>query len=169
MADAVYSLEDFSAELDASSREQVILWDKEVEGHTVKCKAKLDLFNPNSKYVYDLKTCANLDNFDSDVFKYGYYISAAWYLEAAREAGAKATGFRFAVAGKEKPYQAILRELDLSHIAQGAKEIEGLLERFIMCSERDIWPSPYSKTAEIVEAPGWWLNKCVEDVVELEG
>jgi len=168
MAEAVYTMPDFVDEMNASSREVVILWDKEIEGHTVACKAKLDLFNADSQYVYDLKSSKDLKNFDGSIFSFGYYISAAWYLEAARVAGAKATGFRFAVAGKEKPYQAILRELDLSHIAQGAKEIDGLLERYIMCNERDRWPSPYSKVAEVVTAPGWWLNT-LNGNIDMEG
>jgi hypothetical protein len=168
MAEAVYTMPEFVDEMNVSGREVVVLWDKEFKGHTVACKAKLDLFNPSSQYIYDLKSAKSLDQFDGSIFSFGYYISAAWYLEAARVAGAKATGFRFAVAGKDKPYQAILRELDLSHIAQGAKEIESLLERYILCSEKDCWPSPYSKTAEVVETPGWFINKMTQDIIELD-
>lgn len=171
MADAVYTLDDFVKEMDATqdSREVVILWERRVGDAMVKCKAKLDLFNLNGSYVYDLKTCGNLDTFDSDVFKYGYYIQAAWYLEAAMAAGSKAKGFRFAVAGKDKPCQAVLREMDATHINQGYDEICSLLEVYLNCKESGVWNSPYTTKPQMVSAPGWWLHKCgISSDIKLE-
>jgi len=169
MAEAVYLLGDFVTELNASSKECVILWDKTVGGTAIKCKAKLDLFNPRSDFVYDLKTCADLAKFDGDVFKYGYYISAAWYLEAAQETGADARRFRFAVAGKDKPYQSALRECDAMQLAQGKKEIVSLLDTYIECKDSDVWPSPYSQQSEFINAPYWWIKQCgLNNKIELE-
>ena len=165
MADSVYMLDDFVDEMNATqgSREVVILWERRLGDAMVKCKAKLDLFNPNGYFVYDLKTCADLAKFDRDALNYGYYISAAWYLEAAKEAGADALGFRFAVAGKGKPYQSALRTCPEKLIDVGKCEIETYLEYYVGCKAAGVWPSPYSTDAEMMEVPGYfWSQKGVK-------
>ena len=147
--------EGFKEELSSSKTEVVILWDR----NGLLGKAKLDMYNPESNYVWDLKTCGNLDKFDSDVINYGYYISAAWYIEAARQIDGKTRGAMFAVAGKDEPYQAMLKEVPdiLIDVAEG--KIDELVDVYKACKSSCSWPSPYTTFPVMIDVPGWFLRQ----------
>ncbi len=155
MSAEINRLEGFKEELASSKTEVVILWDR----NGLPCKAKLDMYNPESNYVWDLKTCGNLDKFDADVINYGYYISAAWYIEAARQIDGKTRGAMFAVAGKDEPYQAMLKEVPdvLVDVAEG--KIDELIDVYKACKSSGEWPSPYTTSAMMIDVPGWFLRQ----------
>lgn len=83
--------------------EQIKLF--ELEG--VKCKSKIDYYNPADNYVVDIKTCQKLD-IDAilDAIKqYKYGIQAAFYLD-----GLKAHKFYFVFIEKKAPYDNVCVE-----------------------------------------------------------
>jgi len=160
MADAIIGLPDYLAHLNDSKKEVVILWDKVTSaGQVIKCKAKLDSFNPNSDIIYDLKSTKDIETFNRDARDLGYYMSMAWYLEAAREVGSVATKAAFAVAGKSEPYQAVIREVPGFMLEHGKNKMDVYAENWRKYSQEDTWPSGYSKSAELIDVPYWWIKQ----------
>ena len=49
----------------------------------VKCKAKVDYYNPEENYILDIKTCnsVQIDDIVESIRKYSYGIQAAFYLD----------------------------------------------------------------------------------------
>ena len=168
MQETILELDGISEYFNQSWNEVVILWDRvTANGSTIKCKAKIDAYRERHPLLIDIKTTGKLDKFDSNIFNFGGYIQAAWYLEAVKELDGIDRTFQFAVVSTEKPYQSALRELELACIAQGYDEIRDLIEVYVNCRSTGIWESAYPNKAETIVTPGWFAAK-INSALELE-
>jgi hypothetical protein len=70
------------------------------------CKAEIDLFNPNSTHLLDLKTCRDVSEewFKKAFIDYGYAEQASFYLMLAQAAGLEKRIFSFIGVEKEPPW-----------------------------------------------------------------
>ncbi len=75
----------------------------ELEG--VKCKAKVDYYDPKENYIVDIKTCKSIDieAIAESIKNFKYGIQAAFYLD-----GLKAHKFYFAFIEKKAPYDVVV-------------------------------------------------------------
>lgn len=112
------------------------------------CKAEIDLYNPRSIHLFDLKTCRDVSKrwFKRAFIDFGYAEQATFYLTIARAAGLDKTIFDFICVEKEPPWAVkvhsfapwekpkhwILFEACQARLAQAAG---GLVTRL----ERDDW------------------------------
>ena len=67
----------------------------------IKCKGKVDIYDPISNTIIDIKTTGDksLSSFRGSAYKYGYHRQAAFYLD-----GFEADTFIFIVIEKKAPY-----------------------------------------------------------------
>ena len=75
----------------------------------VPCQARIDYVLPSPEgdgvHIVDLKTCRDLDQFEDDVYEYGYLYQLAWYIQMAKMAGAKALDPFIVAVEKREPYR----------------------------------------------------------------
>ena len=120
------------------------------------CRARLDYYREDLGVVFDLKTTsdARLESFQRDVFKYGYHLSAAHYLEGCRQLGLKATAFAWLAIEKEPPYAIGLYMASPEMLQTGAGDVQDYIATFAACKEARVWPS-YSDDFVTIELPPW--------------
>lgn len=126
----------------------------------VICKLRLDGIAPNlgrHDAILDLKTCQSCDEeeFSKTIFKWGYFIQAAMYLDGSRELGLDQIG-HFAIIAQEKtpPYEARVFRIDEASIDAGRIERDRLLAIYRDCTERDEWPG-YPEGVSDIGIPEW--------------
>ncbi|MTI12418.1 PD-(D/E)XK nuclease-like domain-containing protein [Sansalvadorimonas verongulae] len=138
--------------------ERSLFW--EDPGTELACRARMDYYREDIGVVFDLKTTtdARLESFQRDVFKYGYHISAAMYLEGCRQLGLKATAFAWLAIEKEPPYAIGLYMASPEMLAAGDNDFRDYLATFAACKESSFWPS-YSDDFVTIDLPPWAHNK----------
>lgn len=127
----------FASELimDAKSEfEKTFEW----EFNGVKCKSKLDIFNP--AYNADIKTCVDAGprQFIRDAWYYDYYRQAAMYNYGSSKNHLK--DFFFIAVEKEPPYGCAVYKCTRDLLEYGFNEYEELVDRFRTCKARNVWP-----------------------------
>jgi hypothetical protein len=107
------------------------------------CKARLDIYRPDTYQIGDLKTCedASEDGFSKQIGDLGYDIQAAFYLDAATSLeGVLHDDFIFIAQEKEPPYVAAAYRLHQEAIALGRFRYRKALADVKWCKENDLWP-----------------------------
>ena len=141
----------------AEGRHEVtILWDANVGGVTVPCKARMDCYAPN----LDLKTCANIDDdaIVRDAFSYGYHIQAAWYGGASVQVCFnQPLGFVFIET--EPPYQCVLKTPDVEVVEHGRLLVAQALTRYAECTQTGTWYGVEYFADPLLRLPPWAKRK----------
>lgn len=86
------------------------------------CKARPDVLNKSFPCVADVKTCtsAELADFEHDLTKYDYHLSAYWYLHGCKQVFAMDfEQFIFIACEKQPPYQVALYPIDEGALSLG--------------------------------------------------
>lgn len=118
---------------DARIRERSLFWqDRETR---VWCRARPDAYGFVNGHVVlaDLKTCANLDTFETDLFKYAYDVQGAFYLRglyAVHDEAPEAFGapeFWLLAVETAKPHRVGLYTVDPFAMANADELIDTLL------------------------------------------
>lgn len=121
-------------------------------------RGRLDCISQDRASIFDYKTVLNAhpDEFiNYTVFKYGYDIQAAMYLELN-----KLTGFKdyctyyWILQEKEEPYCCSLVEASESVIECGRKKLMLAKHQWIKCLAANEWPS-YGSEPFCLDAPSW--------------
>lgn len=91
--------------------------------------------------IIDFKTTdnASTEGFTRTIFKYGYHIQAAMYLDVLKEFEGNNRQFVFVVQEKKEPYAYQLFRLSKEVIDYGRQECERLLEIHKECVEKNEW------------------------------
>jgi exodeoxyribonuclease VIII len=127
----------------------------ELDGVPVKVRA--DWHRPG--ILIDLKTTddASPDGFSRAVFKYGYDIQNALYLDAFAAAGIDVHTFIFIAVEKTAPFCCSILELDPDSIEHGRRQYQKGLATYKACSETNEWPG-YSPNITMISLPAWALR-----------
>lgn len=136
--------------IEMGSPECVVTW--EYRGRA--CKAKADLWIPDSKYgplVIDFKKTqdASESGFTRSIYNYNYGLQSAWYLE-----GFEASRFFF-VAVEEKSPNAIGKwdaELWLEH---GKLTMDRYIDKLEECERTGLWPWYSGSSFSPIRPPTW--------------
>ncbi len=151
--------------LDGGKSEVELYWVDKATG--ANCKAKVDyLIEPCDKFpnglIIDTKstTDATQDTFAKDVYKYGYYLQAAWYREAIKSCygTAEYPDFIFNVVEKTLPYETAYYCLDNETLNIGHEETTRLLSQLVECKNKNIWKG-YTDKIETISLPSWVMNR----------
>jgi hypothetical protein len=140
--------------LRAGEAEVSYVWNDKATG--VLCKCRPDWLNEDA--IWDLKSCldASPDGFSRACAKYGYHISAAFYVEGVHKLTGRRLPFRFIAAEKDAPYAVAVFEASEAFLRNGGRLVRRALERLVRCRERSVWPG-YQPEGEIemLELPRW--------------
>lgn len=136
MAQEALKNETFKFLIKNSTRELTI--HTEDEGRTgLGVRLRPDVYCNDKPTLVDLKTClqSDLRSFRRDVFKFGYDITAAYYIDFSGK-----ENYVFAASEKEEPYQFSLFTLSEEIISAGRMKYRMGLELLKWCKEHEYWP-----------------------------
>lgn len=102
----------------------------------LKIKMRPDSLSETKSTITDIKSCvdANARKFKSDVYTYGYSISAAYYMDFL-----KRENYIFAAMEKQAPFQTALYALDDEMIEYGRKQYRTGLDLLKWSMDNNYW------------------------------
>jgi hypothetical protein len=122
----------------------------------ILCKCRPDYLHPDN-IIVDLKSCqdASTEGAGKSSYNFGYYISAAFYLDGVAAATGRPTeSFIFAFMEKAAPYCCAPYVITPEDIALGRMLYKLALAKIKMCTESDRWPG-YTTSVTELEIPAW--------------
>lgn len=143
------------------TNELSFVWTDEDSG--LLCKGRADRIGSIGEWpiVGDLKTSkdASRREMEKSVYKYGYHIAAAHYLEGLQAlypipSGNSYRRFVLFVVESVPPYLCAVYEIDESALAEGEVQRRKYLEKYRECVATGIWPG-YSSGIDYVSLPPW--------------
>jgi len=126
----------------------------------ILCKCRPDYLHEDN-IIVDLKSCisANEEDAGRATFNFGYYISAAFYLDGVAAATGKPTdSFIFAFMEKTRPYACAPYVITEEDIGLGRALYRQALVKLKKCTETERWPG-YTTDITELEIPVWARKK----------
>lgn len=111
----------------------------------VPCQIRMDFFNENHGII-DLKTCDNLDYFESDARRFQYVYQAAFYRAVLREAAGINYPFHLIAVEKQQPFRCGVWRVADDALNYAEAENAAAIERLKHCRAEDLWPTGYEET-----------------------
>jgi exodeoxyribonuclease VIII len=120
----------------------------------VMCKCRMDGWVEADGHIFDLKsTSEDAGSFPYNVCKYGYDVSAAFYVDILLEAGLNINKFSFVVLEKNAPYGIKFYEMSEEFIIYGRAKYEKALANYKQCLQSGNYPT-YDSTPTLLFPPG---------------
>lgn len=146
--DSIWGNNPKAKEIIEDSKKEVTCFAEDDEGR--KHKARADILNYCS--ITDLKSTTSVDPdfFSKEIFKHGYHVQAAYYLDVFAFSG---DDFSFIAVEKEPPYISNVFTLDKAAILLGRETYEkglALYDRFVQNNKIITWPEP-----QTIDIPAW--------------
>lgn len=109
----------------------------------VNLKVRPDIINYDNCTIYDLKTtsCADSFNFNNDIEKYNYDLSAYLYCLVLEIITGKTWGFSWLAVEKESPYHYNLINCSHENFRRGKEKLKACLETIVTCDFLKQYPS----------------------------
>lgn len=147
MRDAVMNHEVASQYFTGHKAEQSVFWEE--GGLMLKCRP--DAWLPG--IIVDLKTTvdANPNEFGKTAFNYGYFMSAAHYIDGVKAATGEDVKFIFVNVEKTAPYLVSVTEIDDVALDYGRQILDRAKRIYAECTTNDRWPG--YPTTEPVSLP----------------
>jgi hypothetical protein len=121
----------------------------------VLCKCRMDGFIKEDGHVFDIKTTSeDATAFPYNVAKYGYDVSASFYVDILLEAELDVKRFSFIVIEKNPPYGIRIYDMTEEFIVYGRAKYEGALAKYKECLKSGIYPS-YDMNPVLLFPPNW--------------
>ena len=116
--------------------EHSVFWEE--GGLILKCRP--DAWNPG--VIVDLKTTVDADPnaFGKTAFNFGYFMSAAHYIDGVKAATGEDVKFRFVNVEKTAPYLVSVTELDDVALDYGRQMLVRAKRIYCECIESGSWP-----------------------------
>lgn len=129
--------------------EQSFFWEEEGQMYKVRPDAR------KQGLIVDLKTCqsASPNDFPRTGYDFGYFISAAMYVDGVKELTGEDHAFAFVNVEKSAPYLTSVTEFDAEALAYGRQMIARAKRIFRECKAADKWPGYPAFTT--VSLPKW--------------
>ena len=108
----------------------------------VPCQIRMDFFSPEHGLI-DLKTCAELRWFESDVHRYGYLYQLGFYRAVIRELLGVDVPVGIIAVEKCEPYSAGVWDIAPNVLDQAELVNNAALQRFKRCKETGCWPTGF--------------------------
>jgi hypothetical protein len=110
--------------------------------------------------VTDLKSTTNAspDEFQRAIYKFGYHIQGAHYLDGAKVLGLNPKAFAMIAVESEPPHGVAVYQLDPQALAAGHAKRDQLLRLYAQCQAEGRWPG-YSESIQPISLPPWALAK----------
>lgn len=137
----------------------------------VLCKVRLDaalLPRSSGGGIFDIKTMEKpptTRNIKKAIVDYSYHLSAAMYVEVAREAGLRIgdpkegwTGFSWIWIQSKPPYHVRITDAEPELIETGTIEFYDLLKSVKTSMDSGVWPG-YGDRIDRIGLPSWYFNR----------
>lgn len=129
----------------------------------ILCKGRLDYLHEGwDVEIVDLKTTedASYESFQRDLYSYGYFQTAAFYLDGYETiTGVRPQKFTWLAVEKDPPYVAKPWEADEQlAIRPGLASYGEALERYAECIAKNEWPA-YGQAPGVLGLSRWALEK----------
>ncbi len=145
--------------------EVTVVFDEPTTG--IRCKARLDKWCPDLGIIADLKTTADICDFNWSVGKFGYHRQAAFYIDAVQSATGEPHRFGFVAIEKGQPFCVRSALLCESSVNAGRDEYRSSLQKLAECRERNEWPGP--DEPEEWRCPERWLANSEDVAITING
>ncbi len=150
--------------------EQVILWEEDIDGFEIPCKASVDLWSATA--MGDVKTTRHSDPtaYRRECFKLHYPLQAATYMrgrDAIPELRDIRCSFFHVVVCKERPYYSYVWELPAAWIRSANQDVQWCLELLAKCRKReaegmdplDAWPDFVERDESVLQPEPHMMEK----------
>jgi len=110
--------------------------------------------------IVDYKTSdtANPNQLGRKFYNFGYYMQAAWYLDAVKAVlKARDPVFLFVVQEKDPPHLVTVIEYDAEAICEGRRRNREAIDIYVRCVADNVWPG-YGDTIHPMSLPPWALD-----------
>lgn len=109
-----------------------------------------------SNEIIDFKTVSSMpDNPEAYMFRYGFYIQAAFYMKLMKLVlGKEPSSFVFIMIERNPPYDFQVYECLPEFILYGEEQIEMVLPEYAKCLVNGVWPG-YDKARRPLGLPEW--------------
>jgi hypothetical protein len=124
----------------------------------ILCRIRPDILHVGKKVLVDLKTTQNASPriFASQIAKFGYHISLAFYSIGIKEiTGSEPDICALLAVEKEAPFVCSLFTVDKQSLQTAKAWVYHGLSILKSCIEKDKWPSYQSGNAEEISIPEW--------------
>lgn len=120
-------------EADKSNHEVSAFWEYKHAGRNFGACMRMDFYGENMGIIIDSKfmQTGSPRSFYRDVWKYGYHIQCAWYLDGMKAITGQDFKFLFLVVEKTFPWNVQLYEIDQDWIDKGKEDIGKALDKLI--------------------------------------
>ncbi len=110
----------------------------------VSCQIRCDWLSSDYGIV-DLKTCDDLDWFEYDAKKYGYYHQLAFYQRVVFEASDRMPLVYIIAVEKKEPFRCGVWGISGRTLETASNENLDALSRLQECRDKNIWPTGYEE------------------------
>jgi len=111
------------------------------------CQARIDWGHNEPQHGFsvciDLKTCANLDDFERDISRYGYIYQMAFYVAMLRHVAKIRSEPRIVAVEKSPPYRVGVWAIDPALLQKATNDNEQAIRELKSCQENNTWPTGY--------------------------
>ena len=154
----------FARTLLGGHAERSAVWEDPETG--VLCKGRFDDIAPEGVgALVDLKTTTDASPraFERAIYKFGYYMQAAFYLTGAQALGEPVEDFAIIAVEKDPPYAVAVYRIRADALGAGRDELKPLLARYAECVRDDHWPA-YPREVRDIALPPWAWKQVDERV-----
>lgn len=106
------------------------------------CQIRMDWFDPH-RGIVDLKTCDDLDWFESDARRYSYVYQVAFYRAVLAQVSSRYQPVFFIAIEKREPFRCGVWRVHSDIVNQAQRENEAAIERLRQCLASDTWGTGY--------------------------
>lgn len=131
----------------------------------LRCKARADKVTTGA--ITDLKTAADVGEFQKSLIKFEYHRQASHYLDGWEVLTGERLEFRIVAVSKSKPISVRAAPIHEDAIRTGASQNRIDLERVAECTTSGHWPNIPDPDAWTL--PEWFVNRIIDDQLNMEG
>lgn len=95
--------------------------------------------------IVDLKTCDDIDWFESDARRFGYLYQMAFYAGVIEAAGHVFPDVSIIAVEKKEPYRCGVWDIGRASLQLARRENEAAICEFRECEQAGVWPTRYEK------------------------
>lgn len=153
--------EQFKALLEGAHRELSITWEDSETG--VKCKARIDIYNPLFAILSDIKTTKETArlSFSSDFCRFQYDAQMAFYRQGLKAVGLEVESVVIASVASSGAHEVELYTPEDALMQIGDAKVSRWLKQWAELEESGEWFKVKTLTA-----PQWYLDKHTTEVID---
>lgn len=134
----------------------------ERDGVACKCRPDRIVSVDDWTWIVDVKTCrsASPHGFSKAIYEHGYYMKAAWYLDALNALAPMERQFVFIAVENTPPFAVALYGLTDDAVGQGREDCAAAFATYRQCTDSGVWPG-FPTDINYLDLPKWAQRQLV--------